>query len=125
MRMSSQKSIPTLAVAREPKRRRGQLKVEALLDAASAVFAEKGYAAATMTEIAARAGAAIGSLYQFFPAKEILADALIVRYGTRATEGLRHIETRAPALSPPELADALVDLMLDLTSDRAAAVALV
>jgi AcrR family transcriptional regulator len=36
--------------------------VAALIAAASAVFLEKGYDAATMTEIAARAGASIGSL---------------------------------------------------------------
>ena len=33
--------------------------------------------AATMTEIAARAGAPIGSLYQFFPSKEAPADTLV------------------------------------------------
>ena len=37
---------------------------------------EKGYDAATMTEIAARSGTAIGSLYRFFPSKESLSDAL-------------------------------------------------
>jgi AcrR family transcriptional regulator len=46
------------------------------MEAARAVFVEKGTEAATMTEIAARAGAAIGSLYQFFPTKEALAEAL-------------------------------------------------
>jgi AcrR family transcriptional regulator len=43
------------------------------------LFAEKGYDAVTMTEVAARAGAPIGSLYQFFPSKETLADALLDR----------------------------------------------
>ncbi len=62
--------------ARLPKRARGKQRVAALLQAAAAVFAEKGYEAATMTEIAARAGAPIGSLYQFFPVKEALADTL-------------------------------------------------
>jgi AcrR family transcriptional regulator len=44
--------------------------------AGAAVIAEQGYDAATMTAIAARAGASIGSLYQFFPTKPLLADAL-------------------------------------------------
>jgi len=51
-------------VARAPKRARGKQRVAELLEAAAAVFAEKGYEAATMTEIAARARAPIGSLYQ-------------------------------------------------------------
>jgi AcrR family transcriptional regulator len=54
--------------------------VASLLDAAAACFVEKGYDAATMTEIAARAGASIGSLYQFFPTKEALALALVGGY---------------------------------------------
>ena len=57
-----------------PKRKRGIERVEALLDAAAATFLEKGFDAATTSEIAERAGASIGSLYQFFPTKESVAD---------------------------------------------------
>src|SRR5207253_2006161 len=45
------------SIARAPKRERGKQRVAELLQAAAAVFAEKGYEAATMTEIAARADA--------------------------------------------------------------------
>jgi len=105
---------------RQPKRARGRQRVAALLDAAAVVFAERGYHAATMTEIAARAGAAIGSLYQFFPSKEALAEALLVRYGERLGEALDQIAARAPALSPAALAQALVELMLALRGERTA-----
>jgi AcrR family transcriptional regulator len=121
--MPSQKSIPS-ALAREPKRLRGKRRVEALLDAAAWAFGEKGYDGATMTEIAARADTAIGSLYQFFPSKEALADALLTRYGERLEAGLQQIESRAAALGPAGLAAALVDLMLELRGDRASAIAL-
>src|SRR5260370_17144348 len=81
MRIGSQMSSEAEALrARAPKRERGKQRVAELLQAAAAVFAEKGYEAATMTEIAARAGAPIGSLYQFFPAKEALADTLVQNY---------------------------------------------
>ncbi|MEJ1960626.1 MAG: helix-turn-helix domain-containing protein [Gammaproteobacteria bacterium] len=69
-----------LTTARAPKRERGKQRVAELLQAAADVFAEKGYEAATMTEIAARAGAPIGSLYQFFPVKEALSDTLLQSY---------------------------------------------
>ncbi|HEY0199592.1 MAG TPA: helix-turn-helix domain-containing protein [Rhodanobacter sp.] len=75
--MTSRKST---AGARAPQRKRGHERVAVLLDTAAAYFVEKGYDAATMTEIAARAGASIGSLYQFFPTKEALALALLDRY---------------------------------------------
>jgi AcrR family transcriptional regulator len=80
--MSSQKSSSQKATEarRVPQRQRGHERVAALLEAAAACFVEKGYDATTMTEVAARAGAAIGSLYQFFPTKEALAHALLEQY---------------------------------------------
>jgi AcrR family transcriptional regulator len=110
-----------LSEAKEPKRERGKQRVASLLDAGAALFAEKGYEATTMTEIAARAGAAIGSLYQFFPSKEVLAQALFSRYSERATMLLNDLVARAPGASPAQLADILVDLMLELRTDRDAA----
>jgi len=64
-----------------PQRARGQRRVKELLAAASDLFVEKGFEATTMTEIAQRAGASIGSLYQFFPTKEALADILCADSG--------------------------------------------
>ncbi|MGX1307156.1 AcrR family transcriptional regulator [Amorphus suaedae] len=78
--MSSQKSTPATdaaaKTAKAPARKRGRARVAALQKAGAEVFAETGYEAATMTGIAARAGASIGSLYQFFPDKEQLAAAI-------------------------------------------------
>jgi AcrR family transcriptional regulator len=74
--MASQSSSEKTPSVRAPRLQRGRARVAALLAAAAAVFAEKGYEAATMTEVAAKAGASIGSLYQFFPTKPLLAEAL-------------------------------------------------
>ena len=65
------------------------LRVASLMESAAAVIAERGFESATMAEIAARAGAQIGSLYRFFPNKEVLADALIHRYGELDRRGFR------------------------------------
>ncbi|MCU0497035.1 MAG: TetR/AcrR family transcriptional regulator [Anaerolineae bacterium] len=70
---------------KQPKQARSQKRVDQLLDAAAQVFAEIGYESATTNQIAARAKVSIGSLYQFFPNKEALLEALLARY----TEGLR------------------------------------
>jgi AcrR family transcriptional regulator len=112
------------AIAKVPKRARGVRRVEELLDAGAMLFAEKGYDATTMTQIAQRAGASIGSLYQFFPSKELLAEALFSRYVQRVASLLEDLAKRAPGLSPVRLADRLVDLMLDVRWDRDAAAAL-
>jgi AcrR family transcriptional regulator len=113
------------ATALEPKRQRGRLRVAAILDAGAAAFAERGYDAATMTEIAARSNTAIGSLYRFFPTKEVLADALLAWYAELIGKALDEITQRATRLSPSALANAFVDLVLDLQSERAAAIALI
>jgi AcrR family transcriptional regulator len=111
-------------MAKAPTRARGVQRVAELLDAGAVLFAENGYETTTMTQIAKRAGASIGSLYQFFPSKEVLAEALFSRYVERAASMLEDLAKRAPGLSPLRVADRLVDLMLDIRSDRDAAAAL-
>ena len=103
-----------------PQRNPGRLRVAALLEAGAAVIAEKGYQAATMAEIAARAGAPIGSLYRFFPSKEVLADGLIQRFGERVDEAFAQIEGRLPGLPVAGLVDALLTLMDELGGERLA-----
>jgi AcrR family transcriptional regulator len=117
--------MSTVISAVAPKRARGRLRVDAIMQAGAELFAEKGYDAATMTEIAARSGTAIGSLYRFFPTKETLADALIMRYAERLFEGLDGIIGESQKLSGEQLANRFVDLMIELRGDRAVAVSLV
>ncbi|MDB5313522.1 MAG: transcriptional regulator [Gemmataceae bacterium] len=77
-----------------------------------------------MAEIAARAGAQIGSLYRFFPNKEVLADALIHRYGELVDAAFGAIEGRAVSLSVDDLADALVNILVELHGETRAVLAL-
>jgi AcrR family transcriptional regulator len=111
-------------LAKAPKRARGVQRVADLLDAGAALFAGQGYETTTMTQIAQQAGASIGSLYQFFPSKESLAEALFGRYVERMTTLLEDLLKKAPGMSPARLADLLVDMMLDVRSDRDATAAL-
>jgi AcrR family transcriptional regulator len=126
MRKSSQMSSSREKItARAPQRERGKRRVAALLEAAVTLFAEKGYDAVTMTEVAARAGAPIGSLYQFFPSKETLADALLDRFGERLDDALKGIEERATTFTVLELVDALLGLLVGFHEERAAATTLI
>jgi AcrR family transcriptional regulator len=117
-------STTAIAGAREPKRQRGRIRVAAIMDAAIAVFKDKGYDAATMTEIAARSRTAIGSLYRFFPTKEALADALLRQYTQHALDGLADLRARAGGMTLDELAGALVDFRLSLAPQRSFAIVL-
>lgn len=51
---------------------RGQIRRHAITQAAAEVFGEKGYGDATISEIAAKAGIAEASIYQYFKSKEDL-----------------------------------------------------
>ncbi|WP_413988395.1 TetR/AcrR family transcriptional regulator [Labrys okinawensis] len=113
------------ADARAPKRQRGHLRVAAILATGAQVFSEKGYDAATMTEIGARSKTAIGSLYRFFPSKEALADALLAQFVEQSLAGLKNLKDLAANLSARELADELVDFSRRLQNERAFAIALV
>ena len=110
--------------ARAPKRARGKQRVAQLLQAAAAVFTAKGFEAATMTEIAARAGAPIGSLYQFFPAKEALADMLVQNFVALLAADLHELEARASEIDNKTLVERLFGLLRSHPHERAAALPL-
>jgi AcrR family transcriptional regulator len=114
-------SYPEVGGARIPKRARGKERVAKLLQAAAAVFAEKGYEAATMTEIAARADAPIGSLYQFFPVKAALADTLVQSYIALLAADLQVLEARADRIDTQTLVESLLGLLRAHPKERAAA----
>ena len=92
-----------------PQRRRGRARVAALLAAGAEVFGEKGYDVATMTGIAARAHASIGSLYQFFPTKDGLADAVHAAVADALLERLGSLAAETRGVPAAELADRLFD----------------
>lgn len=60
-----------------PRQRRKEARPQELLDAALALFVEKGFAATRSEEVAARAGVSKGTLYLYYPSKEELLKAVV------------------------------------------------
>ncbi len=60
-------------------RRRSEARPDEILDAAMGVFAERGFDAARMDDIAARAGVSKGAIYLYFDSKEALLKGLVER----------------------------------------------
>ena len=54
------------------RRRRKEARPQELLDAALALFVQKGFAATRAEEVAAQAGVSKGTLYLYYPSKEEL-----------------------------------------------------
>jgi len=70
------------------RRRRKEARPQELLDAALALFVQKGFAATRAEEVAALAGVSKGTLYLYYPSKEELLKAVIGFYlSARITEG--------------------------------------
>lgn len=94
------------------------------MDAAAAVIGERGFAAATMAEIAARADARVGSLYRFFPSKEAVGEALMAHFAAVLEAEYQAVHARAATAAPEELADILIDLLVKLHPQTRAVTAL-
>ncbi len=109
---------------RVPSQQRGERRVAELLDAAAAVIAESGYEAATMSHIAVRAGASIGSLYQFFPNKLSLTQALRNRYAVQFEDVWAPLEHDAQTLTLERLSARLVDSTIHFVESHPAFIAL-
>jgi len=60
-----------------PRQRRKETRPQELLDAALALFVEKGFAATRAEEVARAAGVSKGTLYLYYPSKEELFKAVV------------------------------------------------
>lgn len=73
-------NLKVLQLRREPQQERARRRVEQVLDTADRLLADEGVGALTTTRVAEEAGMSVGSLYQWFPDKEAVVEALAVRY---------------------------------------------
>ena len=73
-----------------------------------------------MTEIAARAGASIGALYQYFPNKEAITAALRSQYVKELEARWASLETEADRLNSGALGKRIIDLLIAFADERPA-----
>jgi AcrR family transcriptional regulator len=77
-----------VSVARRPVQARAQERRDSLLDALSRLLDREGFARVNTNAIAAEAGAAVGTVYDYFPNKEAILEALLERYQRRLEAAL-------------------------------------
>src|SRR5690554_5756545 len=63
-----------------PRQARSRATIEIILEGAARILGERGWAATTTNAVAATAGVSIGSLYQYFPNKLALVEAVRRRH---------------------------------------------
>lgn len=91
--------------------------VRRILDAAAVVLKDRGYDGASTNRIAAEAGISPGSLYQYFPNKDAILEALVAEYTEqlfdRVSRKLSELPHAAPAALLKDAIGAPVDALLE------------
>ncbi|WP_413279151.1 TetR/AcrR family transcriptional regulator [Floridanema evergladense] len=100
---------------RQPRQARSQERVNQILDVAEEMFITQGYNATTTNAIASHAKVPIGSLYQFFPDKAAILQALAVRYTEELHQCLTNLDLSGDETGTLPLVT-FVDRIIDTTA---------
>lgn len=92
--------------------RQKQERERRIVKAAERLFARKGYAEVAMEDVAARAGLAVGTIYNYFPSKSTLLLAIVRRETQSMLERGRKIVDHPPH-HPIEAVSAFTEIFLD------------
>jgi AcrR family transcriptional regulator len=109
---------------REPQQARSRARVKRILEAADTILGTEGYDALTMRRIAADAKVPVGTLYQFFPTKQTIVDALVQRYLDDVSLFVSDLVTRAEQERWPDPVQVLLDAFVHLIEVRPAYLAI-
>ncbi|MBL8632382.1 MAG: TetR family transcriptional regulator [Myxococcales bacterium] len=98
-----------------PTQERSKQLVDSLLSATANILVRRGYEGLTTNRVADEAGVSVGSLYQYFPNKESLVEALIRRWsdGLMETIADHYLEVRNESIETA--VDTMVRAALDST----------
>jgi AcrR family transcriptional regulator len=99
---------------RKPRQARARFTRESLIDAAAQVLKDQGYDNFNTNRVAERAGVSIGSLYQYFPHKQALIEAIVVRHVTLLAGAIAGGLAQARSMPIGEAMDMLVQTTLDV-----------
>src|SRR5499425_541533 len=92
---------------------RSRSTVDALVEATARILTKEGYDRASTNKIAEVAGVSIGTLYQYFPSKEALVEAVIERHTQELSEvgqtALLKVAARPIDVAMRELVRAAID----------------
>lgn len=87
--------------------------VDTLLEATARVLVKRGYSGTNTNLIAEVAGVSVGSIYQYFPNKDSLIEALHQRHGMQMRDIIIHVLSRSKKTTLREAMKALVKALLE------------
>lgn len=106
------------AIVRKPKQDRSKATVAAILKAAAQILARQGWDGFNTNRVAQRAGVSIGSLYEYFPNKQAIVEAIADDHLSKGEALLTAASSWfGPTSKPDDIVRALVDAMIVLHKD--------
>jgi AcrR family transcriptional regulator len=97
---------------KSPVQARSAASVDAILEATIQVLLSEGKERLTTTKVAARAGVSVGTLYQYFPNKSALLQAVLKRHFDEIMQTVERVCQEQRGNTPRQMAIALVTAFL-------------
>ncbi len=101
-----------LSPRKSPVQARSAASVDAILEATIQVLLGVGKERLTTTRVAWRAGVSVGTLYQYFPNKSALLQAVLKRHLNEVTEAVERVCREQKAKALPQMGTALITAFL-------------
>ena len=98
---------------KSPQQERSRHMVDRIVEAGRRVLAEQGYERASTNRVAEEAGISPGSLYQYFPNKAAVLDAVIAQYSQEFSEQLASLVVPPVGPDPVATVRATFDGLID------------
>jgi AcrR family transcriptional regulator len=92
---------------------RSRATVDALVEATARILVKEGFDKASTNRIADEAGVSVGSLYQYFPSKDALVAAVIVRHNEELMQIARGALAEVASLPIPKAVRRLVTVAME------------
>lgn len=112
--MSTRIADKPSVMRKAPRQARSRATVETILQAGARILSDEGWAGFTTNKVADLAGVSIGSLYQYFPDKLSLVDAIRRRHLDDCLAVIS--QSRADGLPPEQFVQNLVSAMVTIHS---------
>ncbi len=109
---------PVLEPRKRPTQSRSEVTFDAILEAAARILEEGGLLDLTTNQIAERAGVSIGTLYQYFPTKEVILAELSLNLRRSLLQNISRIIHGNSTKPLDEIMDILVKVAIDRLFDR-------
>jgi AcrR family transcriptional regulator len=106
-------SVVLLEPRKSPVQARSAASVDAILEATIQVLLSVGKERLTTTRVASRAGVSVGTLYQYFPNKSALLQAVLKRHMEQVAEAVERVCREQEGNSLTQIGPALIDAFLD------------